>query len=144
VSAQQNKTIPELVNEAYAEGMSDAEVMEILKMSRKEFERKLEKDPIFREWIEMGRTLSEAWWMRKGRTSIHDNKFNTNLWMFIAKNRFGWAEKVEQKGNESSTTSLDQIKREMARLVDKMKSGKATDAEIVELASYRTGTDGTE
>jgi hypothetical protein len=139
------KSMLEQVNEAYAQGMSDAEVMEILGMSRKQFERRLETDPVFREWIEMGRTLSEAWWMRKGRTSIHDSKFNTNLWMFVVKNRFDWAEKVEQRNNGTSgTTSLDQIKREMANLVSKLKSGKATDAEIVELANYRTGTDGSE
>lgn len=134
-------TILQQVNEAYSQGMSDAEVMEILGMSRKQFERRLENDDTFREWIEMGRTLSEAWWMRKGRTSINDNKFNTNLWMFVVKNRFDWAEKVEQKGQGASGTSLDTIKREMTKLVEKMNKGKATEAEIVELASYRVGSD---
>lgn len=132
------------VNEAYAQGMSDAEVMEILGMSRKQFEKRLEVDPTFREWIEMGRTLSEAWWMRQGRIRITDNKFNTNLWMFVVKNRFNWAEKVEQTSNGQQQTSLEQIKKQMANLVNRMKQGKATDAEIVELASYRTGTDDTE
>lgn len=135
------KTTLEQVNEAYAEGMSDAEVMEILGMSRRQFEKRLENDDTFREWIEMGRTLSEAWWMRKGRTSINDNKFNTNLWMFVVKNRFDWAEKVEQKSQGNPATSLDNIKKEMAKLVNKMNKGTATDAEIVELASYRTGSD---
>lgn len=133
----------EIINKAYSEGMSDAEVAELLHMSMKQFNKRLESDDLFREWVEMGRTKAEAWWMRKGRASLNDGKLNTNLWMFVVKNRFDWAEKLEQKSQGSQPDSLAEIKKKMLKVVEKARSGKATDAEIVELVSYRQGSDGT-
>jgi len=53
-----------------------------------------EKDPNkpeFAEAISLGRTLSEAWWVRHGRLGTIGAlaKFNANSWMYTMKCRFG-------------------------------------------------------
>lgn len=119
------------VIDGYRTGMSDAEVMEILGLSRKRFERLYANDQVFADFIDMGRTLAEAWWMRKGRMGIDETKFNTNLWMFIAKNRFDWAEKLDTRNGSNAPTDIADIKRRVAQLMEK-KGEQLTGAELFE------------
>jgi hypothetical protein len=135
---------PNLVNtliSAYSDGMSDAEVAELLNLSMKQFEKRVENDELFKEAVEMGRTKAQAWWMRKGRENLTEGKLNTNLWMYVTKNRFGWADKTELVSQGAAPDSLAKIKEQIAKKMDKLQKGRATDAEIVELASYKQGTD---
>jgi len=59
----------------------------------------------FKEAVREGDRASSAWWNRTGRTAVLGgiDGFNATAWIFNMKNRFGWADKVEQKTDHSST-----------------------------------------
>lgn len=124
------------VTEGYKNGMHDAEIMEILGVSRKRFERAYQNDQVFADFIDMGRTLAEAWWMRKGRAGLDEQKFNTNLWMFIAKNRFDWAEKLDTRNSSNAPSDITDIKRRVADLMQK-KGDQLTGADLLEKAELK-------
>lgn len=128
--------------DAYSEGYSDPEVMKLLGMSDKQFKRRYEEDESFRDFVDMGRTLSYAWWMSQGRINIHNVKFNTNLWTFVVKNRFEWAEKLEAKtkSNEVGRLDLKDLKQEITKLARGIASAsknkdwsKLSDADVLTL-----------
>lgn len=134
-------TVTEQVLEGYKNGMSDAEIMEIMGYSRKQFERRYSSDLAFADFIDLGRTLAEAWWMRQGRLGVHESKFNTNAWMFILKNRFNWAEKLDTKNGTSAPADLTDIKKNIAELVRKMGGDMkgTTNADIFKLLELKAG-----
>jgi hypothetical protein len=119
------------ITEGYRAGMHDAEIMEILGVSRGRFERAYANDRDFQEFIDMGRTLAEAWWMRKGREGLSETKFNTNLWMFIAKNRFDWAEKLDTRNSPNAPQDITDIKKRVAELMRK-KGEELTGVDLLE------------
>ncbi len=62
--------------------------------------------------VKKGVEKSEAWWTKKGRTTLHDNTFNPTLWYMNMKNRFGWSDKQENRevdsfGKESALDALE-------------------------------------
>ena len=101
------------VREAYSTGYSDVEVMKLLKMTKTTFYTTMEDNEDFREFIEMGRVLSEAWWMEQGRTNLkprQGERFDTALFTFMTKNRFGWSEKLGiDKDNPGSNLTTDEL-----------------------------------
>ena len=98
------------VRQAYAEGYSDVEVMRLMRVTKARFYELMAESDDFREFVEMGRVLSEAWWMEQGRTNLkpkQGERFDTALFTFMTKNRFGWSEKlgVNDKADLDSLTS---------------------------------------
>lgn len=89
----------------YKEGGSDVEVRAlILNKTEKEckasytlWDRWMGEEIEFSETIKKGRLLSEAWWVRNGRTNLKDKEFNYTGWYMQMKNRFGWSDKTETK-----------------------------------------------
>lgn len=96
----------EVLLSMYAEGASDAEVMRQIWEWRGSFsqvlwERWLKEEVKFKEVIEAGKILSQAWWEMNGRKNIGNRGFNSALWYMNMKNRFGWADtqNIEHKGS---------------------------------------------
>lgn len=87
----------------YNEGASDVEVKGYLVLQFDSFSNPLwvrlleDTDSIFSVTIKTGRMLSANWWENQGRIALRDGKFNSTLWYMNMRNRFGWADKTEEK-----------------------------------------------
>lgn len=92
--------------ELYAEGASDIEIARALGITAARFYNLIEEVPSFANFVERGRTLAQAWWYSAGRKNLFTKEFNTTLYNFNMKNRFGWADKVET--GEKSDKPIDQ------------------------------------
>ena len=127
---------------AYEDGASDHEVCKIMRITYAVFQRYYDDTENFRNLVEMGRTMSKAWWYEMGRANIHNTKFNTSLWMFNMKNRYGWADKTENVNTNENNENLDldaleQKLRKLAPSVYKILKPEMTEAEVVSLNAYR-------
>ncbi len=79
----------------YRDGGSDIEVCKAIKVTMRKFNEMVANNAKFAEFVEYGRLLSEAWWMEQARYALTNKQFNTPLWAFYMKNKFGWADKTE-------------------------------------------------
>ena len=84
----------------YEVGASDVEIKCIIARWRGKFSNNLwvrwmKDEEEFEELINMGKLLSEGWWMKNGRTNLKDRDFNYTGWYMNMKNRFGWKDKTE-------------------------------------------------
>lgn len=68
----------------------------------------------FKEAVDFGRDVSEAWWMRTGRDNLHNRNFNSALWYMNMKNRFGWSDKQETRDASEFTKEsvLDELEND--------------------------------
>jgi len=88
----------------YSKGMSDVNVRAWIIRQRDVFsvdlwDRWLIEEPEFSAIIKKGRSLSEDWWNENGRANLKDKDFNYTGWYMNMKNRFGWADKNENKNS---------------------------------------------
>jgi hypothetical protein len=100
-----------IIAEEYLAGASDIEVMAKLRITRKFWDILL-TDPEsveFREVVEFGRLLSQAWWLTEGRVNLKERQFNSSLWYMNMKNRFGWSEKTESTTKTASDLTSDEL-----------------------------------
>lgn len=123
------------VIELYSMGCSDAEVAAELKITIKDYYQQLTDNKTFNKLVEYGRTLSQAFWESQARKNIANKQFNTPLWTFYMKNKFGWADKSEAiTQNENVNTDLDSLRSkvfgEVAKLI-KQNTPELTDAQRV-------------
>lgn len=128
------------LKDAYLQGASDVEICKILKMTQKEFDSYYERSASFKEMVDIGRMMSKAWWYEQGRRNIENTKFNTTLWSFNMKNRYGWADKTENTSVDADFEDMDLNKlesmlRKKAPSVLRLLKPTMTDAEIVNLDS---------
>lgn len=99
----------------YEEGASDIEIAKLLKITINRFYELIEESPAFAEFVERGRTVSRAWWEAAGRRNLWNKEFNTSLWNFNMKNRYGWADKVDTNDmTNKDPVNLDQAKSQLA------------------------------
>lgn len=61
----------------------------------------------FSNTIKRGTELSESWWHKQGRVNLANKEFSPTLWYMNMKNRFGWADKQE---NKHEVSGVDEIK----------------------------------
>lgn len=120
-SSKESKPNWEALLEAYGEGASDVEIARLLKITMARFYELMEEHPAFADFVERGRTLAQAWWYEKGRTSLWDKSFNTALWNFQMKNRFGWADKVDTSDTtDKDPANLDQAKGQLQQALKRL------------------------
>lgn len=121
----------------YEEGASDVEICRLIGITKQTFDNYYSTNPSFKKFVEMGRTLSAAWWHSQGRLNLDNRAFNTSLWTFNMKNRFGWAEKSENStAIPLDDLSEDQVRAQYQRLKAKFErhTGK-TEAQLLESTS---------
>lgn len=95
----------------YTEGGSDAEVAAFLRVPMKKFYKQMDDNSAFKELIEFGRTLSQAWWEGQFRRNVHNKNYNSALLSFYMKNKHGWADKVDTTSStESTNITLDEAR----------------------------------
>lgn len=110
----ESKTWIDLVIQTYMDGGSDVEVCKAIKTTPQKFNQKYKEDQKFAELVDYGRMLSTAWWMEQARFAIKDKTFNTAMWQFVMKNRFGWADKTENLERlPDHMTDLDSLKAKL-------------------------------
>jgi hypothetical protein len=69
--------------------------------------------PDFRQAIERGREFSKGWWIKKGRTGLHDKTLNSQLYQLNMRNRFDWDKKDDPSADQDQ-------KSLMQKLIDKL------------------------
>lgn len=102
------------IAEEYAAGAADVEIAKLLDITINDFYRLEQEQPAFARFVDKGRTMSQAWWYEKARKGLFTKEFNTALWNFNMKNRFGWADKTDvQDTTNKDPVNLDQAKSQL-------------------------------
>lgn len=105
----------------YRNGYSDTEVAAAMNITTREFMRTINENAAFAKLIELGRTMSSAFWEGLARKNIANKSFNTPLYNFYMKNKFGWADKLETNNvSENTNMSLDALKEEINKKLKKL------------------------
>lgn len=104
----------------YDQGYSDAEVAKHMRITVREYHAQINDNAVFGRLVEFGRTLALAWWESQARLNVNNKQFNTPLWVFTMKNKYGWADRVETSSTVDSTfTDLDALRNKVARQTSK-------------------------
>ncbi len=116
------------ITDYYAQGYSDAEVAAELKITLKDFNKHLAENAGFSKLVNFGRTLSTAFWEGLARKNIANKQFNTPLYNFYMKNKYGWADKIEtSNSNDNTNMNMDALKAEIARKLKKLTDDNSFD-----------------
>lgn len=104
----------------YEQGYSDAEVSAALRITIKEYYKTIKDNAAFAQLVDLGRTLSTAFWESQARKNLLTKGFNSSLYAFYMKNKYGWADKVETTStSENTNINLDDMRTKITELVDK-------------------------
>lgn len=102
------------IADAYAEGAADVEVAKLLDITIADFYQLTQDNAAFAKFVDKGRTMSQAWWYERARKGLFTKEFNTSLWNFNMKNRFGWADKTDiQDTTDKDPVNLDEAKSQL-------------------------------
>ena len=88
------------------EGASIVELAVALDISRQTLYNLSERDEYFLDTIKKCKRYCEAWWLSKGRTELDNRDFSYTGWYMNMKNRFGWADKQENKNDNTHTGEI--------------------------------------
>tara|TARA_R100000995_G_scaffold61512_1_gene31377 strand:- start:165 stop:542 length:378 start_codon:yes stop_codon:yes gene_type:complete len=88
------------------EGASIVELAVALDISRQTLYNLSERDEHFLDTIKKCKRYCEAWWLSKGRTELDNKDFSYTGWYMNMKNRFGWADKQENKNENTHTGEI--------------------------------------
>jgi hypothetical protein len=107
------------VKELYNEGASDVEVMKLLEITKPRFTQMMRDSDAFREFVELGRVLQEAWWHEQSRKGVWSKEFNSSVFNFVMKNRYGWAEKIQNTADlPAKNMSQDELQTHLSKMFD--------------------------
>ncbi len=88
------------------QGASIVELAVELDISRNTLYALSERDEYFLNTIKRCKRYCEAWWLGKGRTELDNKDFSYTGWYMNMKNRFGWADKQENKNENTNTGEI--------------------------------------
>ena len=88
------------------EGASIVELAVALDISRQTLYNLSERDEYFLDTIKKCKRYCEAWWLSKGRTEMDNKDISYTGWYMNMKNRFGWADKQENKNENTHTGEI--------------------------------------
>jgi transposase len=89
----------------------------------------LQKYPEFADAKKYGEVKSQEWWETEGKLGLwssKENKFNSAVWIFAMKNRFGWRDKKEITGADGgplqvSNMTSEEIDHKISELLNRLK-----------------------
>lgn len=88
------KSLPENWSETVIgimeEGGHLTAVLKAIGISRSIHSKFYEENEEYRETIDKGKLLSEAWWTEQGRANVANKNFNNTLFIFMMKSVFRW------------------------------------------------------
>jgi orotate phosphoribosyltransferase-like protein len=109
-------TAQEIV-ELYSQGMVDIEVCKELGITRRQFDKMLQVNPHFRETVERGRDVAEAWNLTQSRLNLHNKDFSVSLFNSRMQNLYNWSQKVDQN-NKSLNVNAEMTKEELLKKLE--------------------------
>lgn len=101
--------------ELYRQGCGDAEVAAEMQITIKEYHAQIGESATFAKLVEFGRTLYLAYWEKQARLNINNKQFNTPLWAFYMKNKFGWADKMDTTSQQDVALDLDTLREKVSK-----------------------------
>jgi len=104
----------------YEQGASDEEVIKLLRILPKDFEKKIAADKDFKKLIEAGRVASKAWWLALGRQCARTKGIGDySFWAANMDHRFGWKKTsnvtVEEKEVDDPSVLIKDVKRRLRK-----------------------------
>jgi hypothetical protein len=124
----------EVLIREYEEGADDIEVMAALNMSRTDFQNFYESSDVFKELVDIGRMKSSAYLRKIARKNMFNKAMNVPLWIFVMKNREGWAEKSEVVSEvPSGQRSLDEMRTEIMAQIPEIVKKLGSDKKLSDL-----------
>jgi hypothetical protein len=118
--ANKNQQLLEQARLLYEEGAFDVEIAKHLGITIKRFNEMYDTNPQFTKFVDMGRTLSMAFWYGLGRRGTTMKGFNGQTWAFVMKNQFGWADKIETATQQIENENLDDLKSKLRKALQSL------------------------
>lgn len=104
---------PEIMLSLYEQGCSDNAVCAKMKILKRTFDKHYRDNEKFRDLVDQGRELSQAWWEEQSRVNLQNPAFNTALYKARMQNLGGWVSKVESKTTYKDV-DVEKLKQELA------------------------------
>lgn len=90
------------------EGAHMTKVLKELGISRTTHYGLCDSNDEYRETIEQGKLLSEAWWTEQGRENVKNKNFNNTLFIFMMKAVFKWKDNHGQAKDDNDLPSEEE------------------------------------
>jgi hypothetical protein len=116
--------------DAYSEGKSDLAVCKDLGVSKKQFDSYIARSEPFREAVEFGRELAQAWWEEQSRINLQNKDFNTALFKARMQKFYDWSDKVDQKNTNHTEGDINKLKEELALKMTDIKTYLPENVEV--------------
>lgn len=98
------------------EGASLSEICLEFEICRQTLYNWFENYPDLLDTKKKGLEFSRGWWEKQGRKNLQNKDFNYTGWYMNMKNRFGWADKTENKNENTNINSKDLTAEEIKAL----------------------------
>lgn len=107
----------------YSDGGSDVEVAAALGIPKARFMEMYEENTGFQKVVDIGRTMSEAWWHQVARRNLLSKGWQGSTWAFNMKNRYNWMDRMDAGGRDDATPlNVDELKTELHNTMKRIES----------------------